>query len=240
MPNPNRGRGQQSRNSQRREQQRGREEARRKLAETQRQQRSRQLRIRAFIGAGALAVVAVIAVLAVTLGGGNASSGTGDSGAAAAAGGVPHAAQGATVDGIACQTSEQTAYHIHAHLAIFDHGTSRPVPAGIGIPGPQQRVNGFVTGGKCLYWLHTHDSSGIIHVESPTQRVYTLGQFFDIWGQRLTRDQAGAVKGTLTVFVNGRRFAGDPRGIKLLPQERIQLDAGTVTPPRPFTFPAGL
>ena len=238
MPNPNRGGGHQGRSRRRREQQQAREEARRKLAETQRQQRSRQLRIRALIGAGALAVAAVIAVLAVTLGGGNASSGTSHSGAAA--GGAPHPAQGATVDGIACQTSEQTAYHIHAHLAIFDHGTSRPVLAGIGIPGPQQRANGFVTGGKCLYWLHTHDSSGIIHVESPTQRVYTLGQFFDIWGQRLTGDQAGAAKGTLTVFVNGKRFGGDPRGIKLLPHERIQLDAGTVSPPRPFTFPAGL
>jgi hypothetical protein len=29
--------------------------------------------------------------------------------------------------------------------------------------------------------LHTHDSSGLIHVESNTVRNYTLGEFLDIW-----------------------------------------------------------
>ena len=29
--------------------------------------------------------------------------------------------------------------------------------------------------------LHTHDSSGVIHVESNTVRYYTLGEFLDIW-----------------------------------------------------------
>lgn len=204
--------------------------AQRKLEEVRRQQRRRQMRMRAWIGAGALAVVvAVVLVLVFTLGSG--------SNAPAAARGM---ATGATVDGIGCQTDEQVAYHIHSHLAIFDNGEQQTVPRGIGIPGPQQVQNGFVESGKCFYWLHTHDTTGVVHVESPTRRTYTLGQFFDIWGQPLSGSQVGGTTGKLTAFVNGKQFSGDPRSIVLTPHKVIQLDVGTVVPPKPFTFPAGL
>lgn len=203
--------------------------AQRRLEEVRRQQRRRQMRTRAWIGAGAAAVVAVVAlVLVFTLGGGGTTAAT------------KHAATGATVDGIGCQTSEQVVYHIHSHLAIFDNGQQQVVPRGIGIPGPQQVQDGFVESGKCFYWLHTHDTTGIIHVESPTKRTYTLGQFFDIWGQPLSGNQVGKATGKLTVYVDGHQFSGDPRSIVLTPHKVIQLDVGTVVPPKPFTFPAGL
>lgn len=203
--------------------------AQRKLEEVRRQQRRKQMRTRAWIGAAAVAVVAAVAlVLVFTLGGGGTTAAT------------KHAATGAPVDGISCQTSEQVVYHIHSHLAIFDNGQQRVVPRGIGIPGPQRVQDGFVESGKCFYWLHTHDTTGVIHVESPTKRTYTLGQFFDIWGQPLTSNQVGSATGKLTVFVDGRQFSGDPRSIVLTPHKVIQLDVGTVVPPKPFTFPAGL
>ncbi|HEY5984872.1 MAG TPA: hypothetical protein VIV12_00615, partial [Streptosporangiaceae bacterium] len=148
-------------------------------------------------------------------------------------------AQGAAVDDVACQRTEQAAYHIHQHLAIFVNGTQKTVPAGIGIPGGKP-VQGYVPGGKCLYWLHTHDTSGVIHVESPTQRKYTLGQFFDIWGWPLTTSQVGRGTGKVTTYVNGKQFSGDPNSITLTPHEVIQLDVGKVVPPRPFQFPPGL
>jgi hypothetical protein len=203
--------------------------AQRKLEEVRRQQRRRQMRTRAWIGAGVLAAVAVVTlVLVFTLGGGGTTAAT------------KHAATGATVDGIGCQTSEQVVYHIHSHLAIFDKGQQQVVPRGIGIPGPQQVQDGFVESGKCFYWLHTHDTTGVIHVESPTKRTYTLGQFFDIWGQPLSANQVGKATGKLTVYVDGHQFSGDPRSIVLTPHKVIQLDVGTVVPPKPFTFPAGL
>jgi hypothetical protein len=207
--------------------------AQRKLAEVQRQQRRRQMQIRTWIGAAVLAVVAaVVLVVVLTVGGGTtAATNTGT--------GATHAATGASVDGISCQTSEQVAYHIHAHLAIFDNGKQQTLPRGIGIPNPQVQ-NGFVVSGKCFYWLHTHDTTGVIHVESPTQRSYTLGQFFDIWGQPLNGSQVGSAHGKLTVFVDGHQFSGDPRSIVLTPHKLIQLDVGTVVSPKPFTFPAGL
>lgn len=207
-------------------------QAQRKLAEVRRQQRRRQVRLGALIGAAALVAVAAVAlVLVFTLGGGTPAT------TAAATRGM---AQGAPVDGIQCQSSEQVAYHIHAHLAIFVNGRQEAVPRGIGIPGPQQVQDNFVVGGKCFYWLHTHDTTGVIHIESPTQRSYTLGQFFDIWGQRLSTGQVGSARGRVTVFVDGRQYSGDPRSIVLTPHKLIQLDVGQAVAPKPYTFASGL
>ena len=69
---------------------------------------------------------------------------------------------------------------------------------GIGIPGSevQQTSEGPVAvGGKCIYWLHTHAPDGVIHIESPFERVYTLGNLFDIWHQPLSKRQVGDAKG---------------------------------------------
>ncbi len=196
--------------------------AQQKLAEIRRQQRARQRRLRTLAGGAVLAAVALAAVALIAFTGGRTTT--------TAVRGMAH---GAVVDGVACQTTEQAVYHIHAHLAIYDSGAAREVPAGVGIPG-------FAEGGKCLYWLHTHDASGIIHVESPTKRAYTLGQFFDIWGQPLSSSQIGRATGSVTAFVNGKRFSGDPRSIKLTPHAVIQLDVGTVVPPHSYTFEQGL
>jgi len=201
----------------------------RKLAEIRRQQRARQTRLRLLAGAAALAAVALIVVAVIAFTGGRTTAQR-----------VRATPTGATVDGIACQTSEQVAYHLHAHLAIYASGARRVVPAGIGIPGPQQVVDGFVAGGKCLYWLHTHDATGVVHIESPVRRVYTLGQFFDVWGRPLSDTQVGGATGHVTAFVNCKRFADDPRSIKLIPHAVIQLDVGKIVPPQPFAFPAGL
>ena len=209
--------------------------AQRRLAEVQRQQRRQQLRMRSLIGTAVVTVGVVAAILILVFRPG-ATQATGQ----AQAKGAHGAATGQTVDGIQCSTSEQTAYHIHAHLAVFSNGSAVQVPAGIGIPGPQQVQNGFVLGGKCLYWLHTHDATGIIHIESPVTRVYTLGNFFDIWGRPLSSTQVGSAKGAVTVFVNGKRFTGNPRDIKLDPHTAIQLDVGTAVSPKPYTFPSGL
>ena len=127
---------------------------------------------------------------------------------------------GAPIDGIRCETMEGAVLHIHQHLQLFDRGRPVEVPAGIGIPA----------GANCLYWLHTHTSDGIIHVESPTRRTYTLGQFFDVWGQDLSRVQADGVRAargqSLRVTINGRLYRGDPRSIALRDHEEIVIQNG--------------
>jgi hypothetical protein len=73
-----------------------------------------------------------------------------------------------------CVTQEK--FHIHPHLTININGQMQTIPQGIGsVPG-------------CYRWLHTHDNAGTIHEEAPYPQVLTLGQFFQVWGQRFDKD----------------------------------------------------
>jgi len=249
---------------------RNKESAREKLAR-ERAEQARRRRRRVWLIAGGAAVVVIAAVVAITLavtggssGGGGlplaplstlgtlqpapAAGPTGPEGVPVPAGpALASTATGATgqpVDGISCQTSEQTVFHIHAHLTIFVNGAARQVPAGIGIPGAQatQSPQGpFIETGTCFYWLHTHASDGIIHIESPVERTYTLGNFFDIWGQPLGPDQVGPAQGHVTAIYNGQVWQGNPRDIPLNAQAQIQLQVGTpLVTPEQITFPNGL
>jgi hypothetical protein len=153
-------------------------------------------------------------------------------------------ATGQTVDGIGCQAGEQTLFHVHAHLTIFVNGSARQVPAAVGIPGAQaqQTAEGpFIGSGTCFYWLHTHAADGIIHIESPVHRTYTLGNFFDEWGVPLGPDQVGPATGHVTAIYNGQVYQGNPRDIPLNAHAQIQLEVGTpLVAPEQITFPNGL
>ncbi|HEY6319255.1 MAG TPA: hypothetical protein VI462_15385 [Acidimicrobiia bacterium] len=152
---------------------------------------------------------------------------------------------GHTIDGIHCTTNEQLAYHVHSHLAIFVNGKQMGIPMGIGIAPPRQTQPGatgdFVVAGTCFYELHAHTADGVIHIESPTPgKVYTLGEYFDIWNQPLGPDQVASAKGKVTAYRNGQLFSGNPRDILLGAHVVIQLDVGKVVAPKPYTFAAGL
>ncbi len=142
--------------------------------------------------------------------------------------------QGATVDGIQCAPIEQLAYHIHAHLQVYVNGQPRQLPPAIGLVDPvaQQTPNGeFYGAQKCYYWLHTHAADGIIHIESPTPRIYTLGNFFDEWRQPLSAKQVGSATGKVTAFLNGKPWTKGLRAIPLKKHFVVQLDVGTPTVP---------
>ncbi len=112
------------------------------------------------------------------------------------------------VDGISCDASEQLVYHIHVHVSLYINGQPVSIPAQVGI----------ASDGSCYYWLHTHDTTGIIHIESPTQHTYTFGNFLDIWNGYFNQlgfptqlsDSSG-----WTVYVNGKLYTGDFRNIPL-------------------------
>jgi hypothetical protein len=144
--------------------------------------------------------------------------------------GTSAATAGQAIDGISCQSAEQTVFHIHTHLTIFVNGQQRQVPAGIGIPGAVAQptsAGAFIDSGSCFYWLHTHAADGIIHIESPVQRTFTLGDFFDEWGQPLSASQVGPAQGPVTAIVNGRVWQGNPRNVPLGSHENLQLEVGT-------------
>jgi hypothetical protein len=152
--------------------------------------------------------------------------------------GTKHSASGNQVDGIGCLSQEQVLFHIHAHLTVFVHGAARSIPYGIGITRPHVQdspAGAFVDGGACFYFLHTHAADGIIHIESPVRRTYTLGDFFDIWGQQLSRRRVGPAAGPVTAFYDGRLYVGNPRDIPLHRHAQIQLDVG-----RPLVAPVRL
>jgi hypothetical protein len=159
------------------------------------------------------------------------------------AGGEP-AQAGSPVHGIRCQASEQVLFHIHAHLTVFVGGAARRIPSGIGIPAGEASptpAGAFVGTGTCFYWLHTHAADGIIHIESPVQRTYTLGDFFDVWGQKLGPTEVGSATGPVIAFYDGRWFRGNPRDIPLSRHAEIQLDLGRpLVAPLKISFPNGL
>ncbi len=148
---------------------------------------------------------------------------------------------GQPVDGIEALEREMLKTHFHSHLALFYKGEQIAIPYGIGIVKPFQVENGFVGGGRAIYWIHTHDATGIIHVESPSDRTYTLGNFFAIWGEPLGRNNVAGFRGKVQAYVNGKPFHGDPRQIPLGEHTEITLVVGapSVTPPR-YEFPEGL
>lgn len=151
---------------------------------------------------------------------------------------------GAPVDGITADPVERVAFHIHVHLQIYVDGQPRAIPEGVGIvPSYQVQHDAdgpFIAGGKAFYWLHTHDRTGVIHIESPVPRVYTLGEFFDIWGQPLGSDQVGPAHDPVSVQVNGTHFTGDPAAVPLRAHDVIQLAVGPPVAFRPYSFPPGL
>ena len=152
---------------------------------------------------------------------------------------------GKVVDGISSAPLERLEFHVHAHLTIFVRGAARQIPYGIGIAPPIEQIQSsrgpFAAGGTRFAWIHTHAADGIVHIESPVARVYTLGDFFDIWGQPLTRDRVGPEMGVVTAFFDGQRYIGDPRTIPLVAHAQIQLDVGgPLIAPESIAFPAGL
>ncbi|MCU1677101.1 MAG: hypothetical protein JWM93_1859 [Frankiales bacterium] len=132
---------------------------------------------------------------------------------------------------------EMLDFHIHAHLQVSDLGKDVTVPAGIGI---ETDSSGKTTG---LSPLHTHDSRGIIHVESAVHADYTLGQVFKEWAVPLTDTCVGTLCSDAThdvlFYVNGEKFTGDPNMITLADKQDITVayvDKGKSFTPERFDF----
>jgi hypothetical protein len=134
---------------------------------------------------------------------------------------MAHLAERLQLIGLPALREEGTAFHIHQHLDLFINGQSIPIPAEIGI----NRIVRFISP------VHTHDASGTIHIESPEAARYTLGQFFDIWGVRLTPTCLGGYCATgeksLRVYVNGSLVNANIRNVVLEADQAIVLAYGT-------------
>lgn len=115
--------------------------------------------------------------------------------------------QGQRVDGIGCfQTMVLNEYHIHFFLGIVYHEKLIAVPSAIGMKDPGQAVNGFTNHAKCFYRIHTHDSSGIVHLEFKSNlpfsaAVVPVKKVLDIWGVNHDAHKFGPFRGPQHVFI---------------------------------------
>src|SRR6266403_1622446 len=104
--------------------------------------------------------------------------------------------------------------HIHPHLEIIKNGREQRVPANVGIKPSLYKdhsMDGFI-GDMGAAPVHTHDSSGILHVESSVTLNYTLGDFYKIWGK--------AIPSNATVTADGKAVA-HPNKLLLKDGEQI-------------------
>ncbi len=144
--------------------------------------------------------------------------------------------------GLVPETAESLEHHVHAHLDVFINGTHIVVPGGIGINIKNPAVHSGTTDGypayggisvpcdkPCISPLHTHDATGILHTESPTNVDNTLGQFFTEWDVTLNANcVANYCKPAqkIAIYVDGKPFTGDPRSIQLTEYEEIAIVIG--------------
>ena len=145
--------------------------------------------------------------------------------------------QGDPVDTIPCGTGAD-AEHYHVHVSLFVNGQQQAMPLGVGIDNAVVVGDSLAIAGTCFYWLHAHDRTGIIHVEpAETGHTFTLGEYFDIWGEPLTSSNVAGNQGDVTVYIDGARYLGDPRAIVLAAHQQITLEVGTRVAPPVYTFP---
>src|SRR5207249_9568535 len=126
------------------------------------------------------------------------------------------------IDGIECNPGESVILHNHVRLDVFVNGNSVPVSAQIGI-----------VDNTCLYWMHTHSTNGVLHIESPKSRESTLGEFIDIWKATKEFPISGT---TPKIFVNGQAVSSSLNETKINEHDEIAIAYGNVSPKVPSFY----
>ena len=145
--------------------------------------------------------------------------------------------QRARAAGLTMLTKEGTVLHLHQHLSISVDGKPVTVPSHLGIDEAADRISP----------IHTHDRTGILHVESPVKRTFRLGQVFTEWDVALQEGRIGGYRDgsdgvRIGVFVDREAYRGDPRRIVLRERQDLDLvittDGSDPVPPAAFAFPS--
>jgi hypothetical protein len=122
--------------------------------------------------------------------------------------------------GLDVLTAEGNLVHYHSHLDVFVNGAPAPVPADIGIDRDKSLISP----------LHTHDQSGIIHVESDKDMTFHLGELFVQWDVRLDSTCVGSYCAAATpvaYYVDGTKVTSDPTRIEFARHREIAIVIGT-------------
>lgn len=136
----------------------------------------------------------------------------------------------ASVGGVGCPVNEN--FHLHSLVSIYKDGVRQGLPDNLGR-------------GACNYELHTHDVTGVVHIETDVAKKFTLGQLFALWGQPLGVDGVAGLGAPLRFYMIGNdrltRYTGDPAALELVPHGEIVIVSGTVPAVLPkYRWPGGL
>jgi hypothetical protein len=220
-----------------------REQARAQRKELEQAEAARALRRTRLIRFGGI-LIAVLAIAGVAIAATGGGSSHKKAPAAAAKGGLlstpaPWAPQPeglqARVQGFGFPPQSDAGYHVHAVMRLYVNGQQIALPAKIGF-GEEEY----------LAPLHTHDTTGIVHIESSQPFPFKLGQFFIIWGVKFTDTQLGSYLAgqgnVLSVYVNGKQV---PNPLEYVMKAHDQIVVGYGKPgsfPTSFhyTFTGGL
>ncbi len=138
-------------------------------------------------------------------------------------------------------------------------GCGKLIPQAIGMENPvEPKVSNpsykdtyEVQAASCFYQVHTHDYSGLIHIEDPSkpqdltykaiQPYASLQTLFDIWGEPIAPTTAASFTGVVSVYTgmpshkNGAvdivdsyvPFSGVASDLKLAHHEAVWIVVGT-------------
>ncbi len=158
-------------------------------------------------------------------------------------------------------------YHVHAFVGIMYNGQEIALPDGTGMVDPYGEFTDPSTGvpnqeiyADCFYFTHTHDASGMLHIEAPSptcgaasnyttpcnMSLYTLGNYFDVWGISISAGNFGPFNGPVSVYTSPLQYGactvsgpcyspsrtyslytGDPRTIPLYSHTVVWIVIGT-------------
>jgi hypothetical protein len=127
---------------------------------------------------------------------------------------------GKPVDGVNCLISAK--YHKHSLISIYKDGVRLGFPTGIG------RVH---AGCYHAYEMHVHDVTGLVHMEADVTKTFKLGQWFTLWQQPLSRDNAAGLTGPVRFYIIEKgiitRYDGNPYDIVMAPYREVLIVTGT-------------
>ena len=146
--------------------------------------------------------------------------------------------RGAPIDGMRCAGERSVGSAAHIEIFVADHVVI--VPAGIGLAPPIRQRGPHLLIGRCAYPVRTVDPTGL--VLSASDRSYTLGQLFAVWGQPLGQYVVAGFHASpherVRVFVDGRLWQGGPADVPLARHSQVTIELGPYVPPHSsYLFP---
>jgi hypothetical protein len=132
---------------------------------------------------------------------------------------------GTAIGNFNCILNPPQTFALYTHVSIIVNGEPQAIPTDLGA-SPQGATH-------CFYTIHTHDSTGKVHVTPSASGTFTLSQFFEIWKQPFTNTNVAGFTGLpVAVFVTDGTTTtkiadADWNNIELKSHREITISVGT-------------